>query len=329
MIAAGNGKRGRIMVKAFPLVALPLLVAAAPVSDPGLAALAAEDARVATVAWRLQTAGIGLCRDEARLAGFTVHSLGQYAPGDRARVADAYRIDARPAVLAVVPGSAAAKAGLRAGDVLASIGGKATAATLPRGASYAVTAWAEDAIEGALARGALSLVVSRSGAARQAVVAGDKGCSSRVQIVAGTVLGAQADGRYVQITGAGVAFAASDAALAALIAHELAHNFLKHRARLDAEGVSRGVFAGLGKSGARFRATEYEADRLSVWIVARGGFSVDAIVPFWTAWAKRRDPGPLSDGTHPGWRDRIARMSAAVAEVKAQRAAGRTLNPTQ
>jgi beta-barrel assembly-enhancing protease len=316
-------------VKPIALIFPLLLIAAAPARDAGLDALAAEDARVATVAWRLQTAGIGLCREEARLPGFTVHSLGQYAPEDRTRVAAAYGIDARPAVLAVVPGSAAARAGLRAGDVIASIGNSQTAQTLPRSASYAATAAAEDAIEAALSRGALTVTIRRGGDSRSITLAGDRGCASRVQIVPGTGLGGQADGRYVQLTGASVAFTGRDDWLAALMAHELAHNFLKHRARLDAEGVSRGLFAGVGKSGARFRATEYEADRLSVWIAARAGYSLDQIVPFWTAWAKRRDVGPFGDGTHPGWRDRIARIAEAVALAKAQKAAGRALTPAQ
>jgi beta-barrel assembly-enhancing protease len=325
MQAAVSQKEQR--VKPVAMILPILLIAAAPVRDVALEALAAEDARVAAVAWRLQTASVGLCRDEAQLAGFTVHSLGQYAPGDRARVAAAYAIDARPAVLAVVPGSAAARAGLRVGDVLASIAGVPTGNALPRGTSYTATAAAEDAIEAQLAKGPLILSIVRAGQARTLSVAGDRGCVSRVQIVPGTALNAQADGRYVQLTGATVAFAANDDALAMLMAHELAHNFLKHRARLDAAGVSRGIFAGLGKSGARFRATEYEADRLGVWIVARGGYSIDAIVPFWTAFAKRVDPGPFGGGTHPGWKSRVEGIAAAVAEVRAQRAAGRVLTP--
>ncbi len=306
---------------------LPLLIGAAPVGDPPLDALNAADARVARVAWRLQTASTGLCKTVASLPGFSIQSLGQYAPQDRARVAKAYGLGNRPAVLVVVPGSAADKAGLKAGDALLAINNAATDDAVPPRADYSATARAEEAIEAGLGHDALALDVSRKGSSLRLVIKGDPGCASRVQIVPGAELGGQADGRYVQLTDASVEFARDDNWLAALMAHELAHNFLAHRARLDAEKVSRGLFAGFGKSGAKLRATEYEADRLSVWIVARAGFSPDAVLPFWTAWAKRRDPGPLSDGTHPGWKDRLARIAAAVTLVKAQKAAGQALVP--
>ncbi len=318
----------RVRVKWFVFL-MPLLVAAAPgrASDPALDALNAADGRVARIAWRLQTGSVGLCKIVVRLPGFSVHSLGQYAPSDRARVAKAYALGPRPAVLAVVPGSSAETAGLRAGDALVTIGGAATTSVVPAKADYSATGAAEDAVEHGLRGGPVALAVARGGATRLLTVAGDRGCASQVQIVPGSALGGQADGRYVQLTGASVDFATDDNWLAALMAHELAHNFLQHRARLDAEGVSRGLFAGFGKSGTKLRATEYEADRLSVWIVARAGFSIDAVLPFWTAWARRRDPGPLSDGTHPGWKDRLARIAAAVAVVRAQAAAGQPLVP--
>lgn len=316
-------------VKAVAIISALLLGGAAPGRDAGLDALAADDARVATVAWRLQTASVGLCKIVKRLPGFTVHSLGQYVPGDRARVTRAYRLGNLPAVLAVVPGSAAATAGLEPGDALVAINGRTLSMSLPQIADYVVTGAAEAAVEEAMAQGRATIEVQRG--ERRILIAfeGDRGCASTVQIVPGSSLGGQADGRYVQLTGATVTYAAMDDALAAIMAHELAHNFLQHRARLDAEGASRGVFKRFGTSGAKWRATEDEADRLSVWIIARGGYSLDAIVPFWTAWAKRRDQGPFGLGTHSGWKDRIARMAAAVAVAKQQKAAGQALTPAQ
>jgi len=316
-----------LQVKVLAVIFATLLAGAAPVPDAGLAALAADDARVAAVAWRLQTASVGLCKNETRLPGFTVHSLGQYPPADRARVTKAYALGPRPAVLAVVSGSAAAKAGVQAGDAINTINDAGISIQVPPVADYIITGGLEDQIERAITQGVTTIEVQRGERRVTIVFEGDKGCGSIVQIVPGTALGGQADGRYVQLTSASVDFTTKDDALAALMAHELAHNFLQHRARLDAEGVSRGLLSGFGKSGARFRATEYEADLLSVWIVARAGYDLDAVVPFWTAWAKRRDPGPFPDGTHPSWKNRIVRIAAAVAAVKAQQAAGGPLVP--
>jgi len=323
----GRVSQKEFQVKVVAVIFALLLVSAAPVPDAGLAALAADDARVATVAWRLQTASIGLCKTVTRLPGFTVHSLGQYAPQDRERLTKAYGLGSRPAVLAVVSGGAAAKAGLQAGDAIVTINGQPVPVQVPPLADYFTTGAVEAKLEQAMNLGATVIEVRRGATQIRIAFEGDKGCASSVQIVPGTALGGQADGRYVQLTGASVAFTQNNDALAALMAHELAHNFLQHRARLDAEGVSRGALSGFGKSGARFRATEYEADRLSVWVVARSGYDLDAVVPFWTAWAKRRDPGPFSDGTHPNWKSRIKRIAAAVAEVKAQKAADKPLMP--
>ncbi len=309
-------------------ISLPLLIGAAPAPDNGLAALQAADARVAAVAWRLQTAGIALCDRSEVLPGFTMNTLAQYGPADRARVAAALGLGARPTVVAVVAQSNAAKAGLRAGDLIAAIGGAPTDDRLPPNASYAPVERAEAMVTAGLNTPPLILAVSRAGDVRTVRVTGDRGCASQVQIVSGAALGAQADGRYVQLTAGTIDFLSDDDELAALMAHELAHNFLRHRAKLDATGVSRGIFAGVGKSGAALRATEYEADRWSVWIVARGGYPLESVVPFWTRWAKARgDFGILSDGTHPRWADRIARIAAAVAEAKAQIAAGKPLIP--
>src|SRR3546814_17247433 len=61
-----------------------------------------------------------------------------------------------------------------------------------------------------------------------------------------------------------VDFSPDDAELAAAIAHELAHNILRHRARLDAAGVDRGLAKQFGRNARMFKQTEIEADRPSV-----------------------------------------------------------------
>lgn len=60
-----------------------VLALALATADPGLAALEDADARVATVAWRLQTSNAELCPVKSILAGFAVETLGQYQPQAR------------------------------------------------------------------------------------------------------------------------------------------------------------------------------------------------------------------------------------------------------
>lgn len=303
------------------LIALALAIA-----DPALAALAAADARVADVAWRLQTANVELCHDVRRLPGFTIQSLGQYPPAQRAAVAAAYQLGDQPGVAAVARGSSAAQVGLAIGDTVVAINGQPTPALVPARASYDVTAAMQAMLAAGLAQGPIALTIARAGSMREIVVPGDRGCASDVEIAPERALNARADGRYVQVSGTLVGFAASDDELAFVVAHELAHNVLGHRRHLDAAGIARhGRLAGAGRNGATLRDVELDADRLGVWLVARAGYALDAPVAMWTR--LRAATACADDGTHPGWETRIAHVAQAVAQVRAQQAAGLPLIP--
>ena len=89
-----------------------------------------------------------------------------------------------------------------------------------------------------------------------------------------------------------------------------------------------GCSPALAQNGVKLRATEIEADRLGVWLMARAGYDIGKVVPFWQRLA-RRTGDLLSDGTHPGWRDRLARVADAVAAVRAQQAAHVPLLPPE
>jgi len=171
-----------------------------------LSALRDADARVAVVAWRLQTANVALCRDVAPLPGFSVETLDQYSQPQRAEATAEFGLRDLPQVSAVVPQSAAGKAGLKPGDTILAVDGK----PMPRAAGgkpdYGRTAAVETALTGALARPPVTLALV-SGTIS---FSGDPGCASSVQLVPGSRLDALADGHYVQITGAMYAFAAND-----------------------------------------------------------------------------------------------------------------------
>ncbi len=308
--------------------ALMILLAAAPAAGAGLAALQADDRRVATVAWRLQTANVALCPTlSGYISGLSIHALSQYAAALRPQVRVQFGLSDRVAIAAVATGSQAARAGLQIGDAIVRVDGLDTPAISSSKLDYGPVAAVEAQIETALLKPPALLLIER-GADRVTVpLEGDAGCVSRVQIVPGEAINAEADGQYVQISDAVLGLAQSDDALATILGHELAHNLLGHRARLDAAKVSRGIFAGLGRNGAKLRATEYEADRLGVWLMARAGFDAGAVVPFWRQLARSSGGGFLSDGTHPSWKERLKRLSKAVAEVKAQQVAGLPLVP--
>jgi predicted Zn-dependent protease len=226
-----------------------------------------------------------------------------------------------------VPESSADTAGLRAGDELLAIDGKPVPAAGSGKKAYARLGLVEGWVEEGLKRGALSIVFRRDGVDKTAELAPRRGCASRFQLVPGAKLNATANGTYVQVSGALVEFVRNDDELALVMAHELAHNILGHRAQLDAAGVSRGLFAGFGKNRTRIRATELEADRYAHYLVARAGYDVTVAPAFWERFGRKVDAGIFADGTHPGTKERVRRAEADVARIKAQLAASEPPTP--
>lgn len=301
-----------------------LLLAAAPVGDESaLKALLVLDLRVAAIGERLARGG--LCTGRLSNPGIIVQDIGQYAAPLRPAARRALRLGEAPTVVAVLPDSAAARAGLAPGDEILAVNG-APPPPQPRGKSFGRVGAVEAMIEAGLARDGLTLTIGRAGAVRDIAVQSVTGCSSRFQLQPGTKLNASADGTYVQVSGALAEFAGRDDELALILAHELAHNILGHKAKLDAAGVSRGLFAGLGRNGERIRATEAEADRLALYLMARAGYDLRVAPGFWERFGRKADP-ILSDGTHAGWRARAAAAVQEIARIDALKAAGAEVRP--
>lgn len=261
-----------------------------------LSALRDADARVATVAWRLQTANVALCREAVALPGFTVETLEQYAAAERAEAAAEFGIKDLPQVSVVVPGSAADQAGLRAGDVIVAVDGQPMPRAAPGQAGYARTALVEAALANALAHPPATLTL----ATRTVRFSGDRGCASTVQLVPGGRLDAVADGHYVQVSGVMYEFVGNDSELAFIVAHELAHNVVAEARRADAA--------------AQQRKAELAADRAAIGMMARAGYDIRAVVPLMER-LRRKNRLAWLDGSHPGWSVRLAAAREAVAEL--------------
>ena len=240
----------------------------------------------------------------------------------------------RPEIAAVVPGSPADRAGLVAGDAIMAVDGVAVpVADVPRPdrrrPSYASTAALRARLDAAFAKGGATLTILRGGAERIVPIMPVPGCASPVELQPGTKRNAWSDGHAVALTSAIVAAAATDDELAALVGHELAHNFLHHRDRLDAAGVGRGLASRVGAKAAQVRATEDEADALGLYLAARAGYDPAAAAAFWQRFGAEHGDGLFTDATHPGWRDRVAALTRIAAEIAAKRRAGLPLVPAR
>ena len=320
------------------LVALVLLclaslggapIGAAPMAGPdqSLLAMRALDQKVATIGHRLAVGARDLCRARQNLPGFAVHDLSQYGAAFRPAAIRAFGLDAGPAVLALVAGAPADRSGLRLDDVLISLDGQALPHGDPgRDRTFDRMAQILDAIEAAFADGAAEVDVLRAGQHLHLHLGSEPGCATRFQLIPSGRLNAEADGRYVQVTTAIATYAADDAELAVVLAHEFAHNILGHRTRLDQAHVARGFFGNFGRNARNIRDTEVEADRFSIYLLDRAGYDPEAAVRFWSRFG-RHGLNFLGDPTHPNWRSRVALFEAEIARVREAHASDRIAVP--
>lgn len=310
--------------------AAALALAAIQVPDQGAAliALQRQDASVASAGFRLAQANLGLCGNRSFLAGITPHYLNQYDAAFRDTAGRRFQLKALPSVLAVAAGSPAERAGLRADDRLLAVDGQPFTAVQARSdaGSFADTEQALDLIDRAASDAALVVRIDRGGTVSEIPVQLPQGCRSRFQVVPGDTLKAQADGDYVQISAGLVTFARSDGELASVLAHELAHNILRHRVTLERQGALKKGLFGPGARNARLvRATEIEADRLSPYLMANAGYDPRDAVRYWVRHGAERGDRWFRTGTHPRWRDRVKLIETEVAQIEAARARGEAI----
>lgn len=292
-----------------------------------LAALTDTDQRVARVAQRLSDANADVCPTVRMSAGWALHSARQYSPELRPFAEARFGLDGDlPGLLAVPPGSAAAAAGLRQGDLILSANGR----WLSRGdgrreAAFEGLANNMRVLDAAMAKGPMSLAVRRDGREITLSIAPRRSCGYDVQLNPSDELNARADGRRLFISTALAGFAQTDDELALILGHELAHHVLGHREWNETGGGGREANApavdGEGRSG----HPERQADRVGLFLAAKAGFDTSVAGPFWRRFGASNWRVRYPQLGHDSAGARAVAVDAAHAEIEDLRRNGQPL----
>lgn len=260
--------------------------------------LQANDAMLQTIGFRLASANAPFCADQQLTVGLQIADVRNFS--QPVRIRQALQIKGDFAVEAVASGSPAAAARLVAGAEVLSINGEDLGA-IPAAASNdskRVNS-VHDRIDAALGRdGKLRIGLAASD---EVVLAGAPACRSRFELLLGGN-GGQADGFIAQISLAALRKGKTDDERAWGVAHELAHNVLRHRAKLNATG----------RSIANVRDTEREADRLTVWLMANAGYDPKAALTFVRNWGAKGLVGHFTSPDHDRTETRIKAIRAEL-----------------
>ncbi|MCG7349811.1 M48 family metallopeptidase [Sphingomonas sp. ACRSK] len=296
------------------LVALP-----APAADPVFPTIRAADTKLARIGYRLATANASLCDRQEPGLGLILHTPEQYSRDLRTAAIRYFKLDGPVGVEGVIDGSPAENAGIRIDDTLLAIGSAQFASANLEGEAT-TTAAIRAAAQLAALSSAKSLVVRgmRNGTPYTQALRPVPACRSRFEVEIGTEWTAKADGEMVQI-GSPFLETYPEDQVAAVVAHELAHNILRHRERLEARGVDYGMLSGFGRNVRYFRQTELEADVLSVSLLANAGYDPEVAVRFWQDFGPKRAGGILRSRSHPAWQDRVSTIRYAIAQLGPER----------
>jgi hypothetical protein len=287
--------------------------------------------RVDSVAFRIRTANRADCKERvAAQIGLTALTPQSLPRKYRSYAADALNLSwERPTAISVADGSPAAQAGIVAGDEIVALDGELIPVT---GTPDWIGNWLKHNGEKPV-----QVDLRHGGASRTATVTPVMGCAIPINYVTADEANAFTDGHKIVISSAIVNLARTDAQLAVIIGHELAHANLGHiekrlqnaflgaagGAMLDAVITSTTVRTGGAFTKAFMRAGlmaysvpfEREADYVGAYYAARAGYELSGAEEIWRALGRSHPGGTGFATTHPTTPERFIQMQKVAEEI--------------
>lgn len=303
------------MLACFLAISETVFAAPKPQDIDAYRALVVQDARLATVGYRLAKANAPFCPHKERNPGWVLHSYRQYPDRETAQAAFAFPMPV--AIAALVEGGPAQAAGLQVGESFTDLpGGVWWGGERVEHKPDSLLVETINARIWALFRTSEVIrlpIGSKSGEADRWVdLAPPLVCESSFSISTDGTADAGADGEHVRVSAKLAEFTPDDDEFATIVAHEMAHNLLNHQARLYAATTERDSGRRVGKSRELIRQTEVEADQLAIWLMANAGYDPNAALRFIERYGRKYGHGIFSDGTHYRWKKRREFMQAEL-----------------
>jgi beta-barrel assembly-enhancing protease len=265
----------------------------------------ATDVRLQLVSQRLRAAGAPLCEGELNpVLGLALVGTRDVPPPHRVAAERRYP-DARLRVVAVFDGMPAARAGVKPGDVIESIGGQKVGNFFR---AYRASGGDAAQVEVALERDGRPMTVQLEklpGCAYPAALF----LTDQVNAFAATNLG------YTVYTSALVRELREDTSLALVVGHEMAHNIIN---RLD------------GARPSSSRDHEARADYIGAYLAAAAGFPLSVSDTALFDVLTRGSPNEIGQGkrgSHPMSSARTLALKQTVAEIAAKQERGAAIRP--
>ena len=318
---------------------------AAPVTPPvstaeeqALRSLISQHDRLYRVAAPLLVNNPQLCKSNARnLLGFTAKNKYSYSSEFTNAAQYAIGLSDRLQVMGILAGSGAARAGIQRGDNLVAVEDQ----PLPQGenAERQAAVVLAPLVTG---RSSVKLTVLRNGANVSVDVPLTYACAFGIELGNADIVNAYSDGHRVLVTRGMMGAARTDDELAYVLAKEMAHNALAHASRQKTSATVGGIIDNLvrirpdmstmvGTAGIRPMPADLDttADKLSLYMLARAGYNIDNVVPFWRRLATEYPASVSTSYTalHPNTAQRITAMERTVADIRSKKSANKALMP--
>ncbi|GMN02565.1 hypothetical protein [Erythrobacter sp. MTPC3] len=261
------------------------------------------DQKLQDAGWRLATGNAAFCENAIPATGLQLQDLASYAKPDIARAA--LGMTGSFAVQTAASGSPAAASGaFPVNREITQISGVDLNLWEARDRrDWRRLKRAHDWMDSELARTRKLSVTFANG--EMVTLDPDMACATRFELAARNSR-AVADGQRVVIGAGFDGFDYSLDAFAAGVAHELAHNLLRHREWLDRNGRKR----------RNVRATEREADRLMPWLLANAGYDPEAAATFMEQYRPVSGAVLFFGGSHDKWQDRADSVRAQLPLIR-------------